>query len=157
MKSFTLALAGALTFALGLSAEVQKKDVDIKAPDGTNLKGSYFSPGRRGPAILLLHQCNMDRHAWDTLANDLAASGFHVLTIDYRGYGDSGGHFANPEERRQIVQGKWPSDVDAAYASAQRLGCEIVHPLTDEPWGVRRFFVRDPSGHVLNVLSHPER
>jgi predicted enzyme related to lactoylglutathione lyase len=48
-------------------------------------------------------------------------------------------------------------DVDAAYASAQRLGCEIVHPLTDEPWGVRRFFVRDPSGHVLNVLSHPER
>jgi predicted enzyme related to lactoylglutathione lyase len=46
-------------------------------------------------------------------------------------------------------------DVDAAYASAQRLGCEIVHPLTDEPWGVRRFFVRDPSGHVLNILSHP--
>jgi len=116
MKSLTLALAGALTFALGLLAEVQKKDVDIKASDGTNLKGSYFSPGRRGPAILLLHQCNMDRHAWDSLANDLAASGFHVLTIDYRGYGESGGHFSNPEERRQIVQGKWPSDVDAAYA-----------------------------------------
>jgi predicted enzyme related to lactoylglutathione lyase len=47
-------------------------------------------------------------------------------------------------------------DVDAAYASAQRLGCEIVHPLTDESWGVRRFFVRDPAGNVLNILSHPE-
>ena len=46
-------------------------------------------------------------------------------------------------------------DVDAAHAAAQRLGCEIVHPLTDEPWGVRRFFVRDPSGKVLNILSHP--
>ncbi len=46
-------------------------------------------------------------------------------------------------------------DVDAAYAAAQRLGCEIVHPLTDEPWGVRRFFVRDPNGKVLNVLTHP--
>ena len=45
-------------------------------------------------------------------------------------------------------------DVDAAHAAAQRLGCEILHPLTDEPWGVRRFFVRDPSGKVLNVLSH---
>jgi predicted enzyme related to lactoylglutathione lyase len=45
-------------------------------------------------------------------------------------------------------------DVDAAHAAAQRLGCEIVHPLTDEPWGVRRFFVRDPNGKVLNVLSH---
>jgi catechol 2,3-dioxygenase-like lactoylglutathione lyase family enzyme len=47
-------------------------------------------------------------------------------------------------------------DVDAAYACAQRLGCEIVHPLTDESWGVRRFFVRDPSGNVLNILTHPE-
>ena len=45
-------------------------------------------------------------------------------------------------------------DVDAAYAAAQRLGCEIVHPLSDEEWGVRRFFVRDPNGKVLNVLSH---
>jgi catechol 2,3-dioxygenase-like lactoylglutathione lyase family enzyme len=46
-------------------------------------------------------------------------------------------------------------DVDAAHAAAQRLGFEILHPLTDEPWGVRRFFVRDPSGKVLNILSHP--
>ena len=46
-------------------------------------------------------------------------------------------------------------DVDAAYAAALRSGCEIVHPLTDEPWGVRRFFVRDPNGKVLNVLAHP--
>jgi dienelactone hydrolase len=116
MRPLTLALAATCIFALGLSAEVQKKDVDIQAPDGAKLKGSYFSPGRRGPAILLLHQCNMDRHAWDGLANDLAASGFHVLTIDYRGYGESGEHFANPEDRRKIVQEKWPTDVDAAYA-----------------------------------------
>ena len=46
-------------------------------------------------------------------------------------------------------------DVDAAHAAARRLGCEIVHPLTDEPWGVRRFFVREPTGRILNVLSHP--
>ncbi|MDF2967013.1 MAG: glyoxalase [Nocardioidaceae bacterium] len=45
-------------------------------------------------------------------------------------------------------------DVDAAYAAAVATGAEIVHPLTDEPWGVRRFFVRDPAGHVVNVLAH---
>jgi predicted enzyme related to lactoylglutathione lyase len=45
-------------------------------------------------------------------------------------------------------------DVDAAYAAAARAGADIVHPLTDEPWGVRRFFVRDPDGNVLNILSH---
>ncbi len=45
-------------------------------------------------------------------------------------------------------------DVDAAHAAAVRRGCEILHPLTDEPWGVRRFFVRDPSsGTILNVLG----
>lgn len=45
-------------------------------------------------------------------------------------------------------------DVDAVHAAAQRRGYEIVHPLTDEPWGVRRFFVREPTGRVVNVLGH---
>jgi catechol 2,3-dioxygenase-like lactoylglutathione lyase family enzyme len=47
-------------------------------------------------------------------------------------------------------------DVDAAYAEAQRLGYEIVHPLCDEEWGVRRFYVRAPDGNVINVLRHRE-
>lgn len=45
-------------------------------------------------------------------------------------------------------------DVDSVHAAAVRAGAEIVHPLTDEPWGVRRFFVRDPNGRVLNILTH---
>jgi catechol 2,3-dioxygenase-like lactoylglutathione lyase family enzyme len=45
-------------------------------------------------------------------------------------------------------------DVDAAYAEARGRGYEIVHPLTDEPWGVRRFFVRAPDGNVANILQH---
>ncbi|WP_064457332.1 VOC family protein [Streptomyces hygroscopicus] len=45
-------------------------------------------------------------------------------------------------------------DVDAAYAAMRESGAEIVHPLRDEEWGVRRFFVRDPNGRVINVLSH---
>jgi dienelactone hydrolase len=109
----TLLIAAALTFAVGLSAEVHKKDVDIKAPDGVNLKGTYFSAGRPGPAMLLLHQCNMDRHAWDVLAEDLAGNGFNVLAIDYRGFGESGGEKST--DRAHAMQ-KWPGDVDAAYA-----------------------------------------
>lgn len=45
-------------------------------------------------------------------------------------------------------------DVDAAYAAMRDSGAEIVHPLRDEEWGVRRFFVRDPDGRVVNVLGH---
>lgn len=47
-------------------------------------------------------------------------------------------------------------DVDTAYAEAQRRGYEIVHPITDEAWGIRRFFVRSPDGHVVNVARHRE-
>jgi catechol 2,3-dioxygenase-like lactoylglutathione lyase family enzyme len=45
-------------------------------------------------------------------------------------------------------------DVDAVYAVMRESGAEIVHPLQDEEWGVRRFFVRDPNARVVNVLSH---
>jgi dienelactone hydrolase len=111
-----LAITMALACAAGLSAEVQKQDVDIAAPDGLSLKGTYFSAGRQGPGMLLLHQCNMDRHAWDGLAEDLASNGFNVLAIDYRGYGQSGGEkITDPAQRRTAMQ-KWPADVDAAFS-----------------------------------------
>ena len=47
-------------------------------------------------------------------------------------------------------------DVDLAYEEAVRREYEIVHPLTDEPWGLRRFFVRAPDGNVINVTGHSE-
>ena len=45
-------------------------------------------------------------------------------------------------------------DVNKVYADATDRGLKIAYPLTDEPWGVRRFFVVDPSGTVLNIMSH---
>lgn len=45
-------------------------------------------------------------------------------------------------------------DVEGAYEDARKLGYEIVHPLTTEPWGVRRFFVRAPDGNVINIARH---
>ena len=45
-------------------------------------------------------------------------------------------------------------DVDALHAKAVEQGREIVYPLTDEPWGIRRFFVRSPDGTVINVAQH---
>jgi catechol 2,3-dioxygenase-like lactoylglutathione lyase family enzyme len=46
------------------------------------------------------------------------------------------------------------SDVDAVHAKALELGLEIAYELRDEPWGVRRFMLRDPNGTVVNVVSH---
>ena len=44
--------------------------------------------------------------------------------------------------------------VDAAHAEAVRAGHEVIYGPVDEPWGVRRFFVRDPDGVVISVLAH---
>jgi catechol 2,3-dioxygenase-like lactoylglutathione lyase family enzyme len=46
------------------------------------------------------------------------------------------------------------ADVDAVHAALVAAGADIVHELQDEDWGVRRFFVRDPNGKIVNVLSH---
>lgn len=47
--------------------------------------------------------------------------------------------------------------VDAVEDHHQRAlaaGLEIVYPLREEPWGVRRFFVRDPFGRIANIVEH---
>jgi lactoylglutathione lyase len=44
--------------------------------------------------------------------------------------------------------------LDKVHAEMTAAGFAVVYPLTDEPWGVRRFFVRDPFGRLVNILSH---
>ena len=46
------------------------------------------------------------------------------------------------------------ADVDDVHSRAVSRQLNIVYPLTNEPWGVRRFFVSDPSGTIINVMCH---
>ena len=96
----------------GASREQQEEPpaarvVDLKASDGTVLKASYFAAGRSGPGALLLHQSNRTRKAWDDLAAQLAAIGINTLTLDLRGYGESGG---TPSKRLTDAR-----DIDIAW------------------------------------------
>ncbi len=97
--------------------------VDLTAGDGIRLKASYFPAGKPGPGVLLLHQCDHDRKIWDGLAQQLAAAGINVLTMDLRGFGDSGDTphntgKAGPIEPPEQMQ-KWPADIDVAYQYLQ--------------------------------------
>src|SRR5436309_13924245 len=82
-----------MPFLLGFTSRAQEsappRVVDLTAPDGTSLKGTYFAAGKPGPGVLLLHQCNRQRKVWDDLATRLAAAGINVMTLDLRGYGES--------------------------------------------------------------------
>lgn len=78
--------------------------VELKSVDGTSLKATFFSAAKAGPGVLLLHQSNRDRKSWASAAAQLAMSGIHTLTLDMRGFGESGG------EKRSRA----PEDVEAA-------------------------------------------
>lgn len=47
-------------------------------------------------------------------------------------------------------------DLEKLYEKAISMGYEIVYPITDEPWGVKRFFVKDPNGVAINLMRHIE-
>jgi imidazolonepropionase-like amidohydrolase/dienelactone hydrolase len=90
--------------------------VDLKASDGTLLKASYFAAAKPGPGVLLLHQVNRQRKAWDELAGRLAADGIHTLTLDMRGHGESGGapyEKLTGAEQNKVWRGS-TDDVDTA-------------------------------------------
>lgn len=105
-----------LVFAVPASAQPAASTVTLKSPDGVTLKATYYSPGKPGPGVVLLHQCNSDRTAWAPFGQAAASRGYHVIALDYRGYGESEGQrFESFQEQGPIIAEKWPGDVDAAY------------------------------------------
>ena len=113
-------LVGLLILAVSCAAQQAPapRVVDLAAADGTKLKATFYSAGKPGPGVLLLHQCNQQRKGWDGLATQLAAAGISVLTLDFRGYGESEGTAPKdlPQaEAVKVLNEKWPGDVDVAY------------------------------------------
>lgn len=93
------------------------KDIDITAEDGTKLRVSMFAASKPGPGVLLLHMCNTTRKSWEPVAKELREKGISALTIDNRGFGESGGprfEGASQDAIKQLNE-KWPVDFDAAY------------------------------------------
>ncbi len=103
--------------AIGQSAP---RDVDLTASDGTHLKATFYTANanaKPAPAVILLHMCNTNRSSWDPVAKQLAATGISALTMDNRGFGESGGprfDDAKPDVQQQI-RDKWPGDFDIAF------------------------------------------
>ena len=62
---------------------------------------------------------------------------------------------ADATAREDSVISVHTEDVDGAFEEAQQLGYEIVHPLTTQSWGVRRFFVRAPGGRARPLGAEP--
>ncbi|HEY6350149.1 MAG TPA: alpha/beta fold hydrolase [Candidatus Angelobacter sp.] len=119
LSTLFILLLTALTCAAG---EPQAPKIeDLTATDGIKLKVSFFAAAKPGPGVLLLHQCNRQRKIWDGLALQLAASGINVLTLDLRGFGESGDDplpKLTPQQA-QAQMAKWPGDIDVAFQFLQ--------------------------------------
>ncbi len=106
-----------LCTSLAFSQSTSRKDVDILAPDGTKLRATFFAAAKPGPGVLLLHMCNTMRKSWEPVAEGLSRAGINALTVDNRGFGESGGprfEGGSPDVQKQLAE-KWPGDFDAAY------------------------------------------
>ena len=105
-------------FAIAAQRAPAPHVVDLMAPDGLKLKGTFSGAAASGPGVLLLHQCNRQRKVWDDLATRMTAAGMNVMTVDLRGYGDSEGtpiDKLTPEEINLVFNQKMPLDVETAY------------------------------------------
>ncbi len=99
----------------------------VPAGDVT-LFGTYYAPLHAGsPAVLLLPGINETRSQWDDLASHLQAAGYGVLSVDLRGYGDTG----NTPDRT-----KAPADFSG--------GAGVSAIAAGQPWrGAHRDRLRD--------------
>jgi alpha-beta hydrolase superfamily lysophospholipase len=98
-----------------------ESSLPLKLHDGVTLNATYYGASQPGPGLLFLNMCDpsRDQTEWAAVARKLATMGFHILTFDYRGFGESGGE--RPTNLRSVSEAmpywreNWMSDVQVAY------------------------------------------
>ena len=107
-----------------------------------NVKSSDFEAARRFYGECLGMQAVMD-HGWFlTLAGDGQSS-------PQLGFATEGGSGTPVPELSIEVD-----DFEAVRERMQKAGIVFEYGPVEEPWGVKRFFVRDPFGRLVNILGH---
>ena len=173
-----LALSIAAAFAVPAGAQdslpenVEQRTVDVWS-DGTRLSGDVFYPKEKNassnyPAIVMSHGWGGTRdHLNRAYAPFFAAEGFVVLTIDYRGWGDS--------DSRLVIRGKQPELAEDGTVKVKVQAIrELVDPLdqTEDIRNAISWIEGEPGvdrdriglwgssysgGHVIWVAAHDRR
>jgi non-heme chloroperoxidase len=64
------------------------RPIELRGHDGLVLRGDAFGSAD-APPVLLLHGGGQTRHSWSGTARALAREGWHALSLDLRGHGES--------------------------------------------------------------------
>jgi len=176
--SAALVPIAAAVFATALAAQprppdnVRTRHVDLWS-DGTRISGDLFHPAdwsqdQKRPAIVMSHGWGGTRaHLNAAYAPFFAAAGFMVLTIDYRGWGDS--------DSKLVIVGKQPAPSEKGEVTVTAHAVrEVVDPFdqTEDIRNAITFIQGEPGvdagriglwgssysgGHVIWVAAHDPR
>jgi catechol 2,3-dioxygenase-like lactoylglutathione lyase family enzyme len=71
-----------------------------------------------------------------------------MMSVQISFASQGGSHTPTPDLSIEV------DDVNAVLEGMKKAGFPIQYGPADEPWGVRRFYVRDPFGKLVNILQH---
>lgn len=114
--------------------KVKRIVIDISAQNIDAAKQFY--------QVILGLDLQMD-HGW---IKTYGANEHQTIQISFATEGGSG--IAVPDLSIEV------DDIDEALKRMKDFGISIEYGPVDEPWGVRRFFVRDPFNKLVNILTH---
>lgn len=107
-----------------------------------NIAADNLAEARRFYADILDLDVLMD-HGWIVTFGNLQTA---AVQVSFASEGGSG----TPVPDLSIEV----DDLDDVLARVHRAGLAVEYGPTEEPWGVRRFYVRDPFGKLINILTH---
>jgi hypothetical protein len=109
-----------------------KEKVEITTDDGVTLVGDWYpsDKGKNGPVLVLLHAIgpgrkDAKRQDWEKFPEKLQKAGYHVLTFDFRGHGDS--------TKLADKQRYWKTMVDNRLPTP-RLGTNLPATINSADW-----------------------
>jgi len=113
------ALGAAIAAAVFVGVAVPPERVSFPTQDGGLVYADVYGKGSRG--VVLAHGGRFNKESWEKQARTLAAAGFRVLAIDFRGYGQSRG-----PGQSQTVDAPLHFDVLAAVRYLRQNGAKTV-------------------------------
>lgn len=94
---------------------VRTQRIAFQTRAGVSLVGTFVPPKRlRAPAVLLLHMLGRDRGTFDALLAPLHEAGFALMTVDFRGHGESS---QGPHGWEKFSAADWTGLLEDAHAS----------------------------------------
>jgi predicted alpha/beta-hydrolase family hydrolase len=130
--------------------------VTFRSADGVELAGRIFGPEAATAGVVLSHMLPADQSSWFDFADRLAASGYRVLTFDFRGYCPGGD--AGCSEGEKDVGATW-QDVEAAASFLRSQGVRNVGLVGASMGGTASLIVAGELGDRIDVvvtLSAPD-